>query len=356
MRKILRWMLMLAGLGVALPAMAQAPSAYPYVTSVPNDAAIGTTQFTLTKINASGNAVIMANTDTSGYAGICVGNCAKTGNALIAFAGLVPLLIENSSTAQHYVTIGSTTGGDGHDTGATTYPGSGAVIARVQVGAGAGVAAMVYMFPAEILSSSVINGTPAAHQIGCWASGTQIGGCDLPTPFFIPAANCAGTNAGAAWSIGSGGTATCRAGTNNQGGYITITDTAGTFAQFSLHIPFDWDSTNNPYIRFDIATADTTNGHTIIPAIKVSCTGTSGTTTDDVTFNASHSSSTVTTNTTANQFWSTSNVQMNSTDVTGCVAGGMMTIQVGRATDTGAAAFFYGATVTFPRLPIVQAE
>lgn len=355
--RILKWMLIYAGLmTVAIPASAQAPSAYPYAFQVPNDTSTGTTQFATVKINSSGNAVVMANSDTNGYAGVCVSNCTTRGTAWVTFVGLVPLLIENASTAQHYVTLGSTTGGDGHDTGATTYPGSGPVIGRVQVGATSGTQAMVLLFPPEILSSSVISGTPATHQIGCWASATQIGGCDLPTPFYIPAANCNNTNAGDAWSIGSGGSVICRAGTNNQGGYIPITDVSGTFAQFTTIIPFDWDSSANPYIRFQVASADTTSGHTIIPAIKVSCTGTSGTTTDDVSFNASHSSSTITLNTTANQFWSTSNVQMNGTDVTGCVAGSMMIVQVGRATDTATSAFFYGATVTFPRLPILQAE
>jgi hypothetical protein len=358
MRTMLRWMLPILGMMVALPAMAQVPSGFPYAYPVPNDPTTGTTQFTLTKVNSSGNAVIMANTDLNGYAGVCVSNCGKSGTAWLTAYGLAPLLIENSSTAQHYVTIGSTTGGDGHDTGATTYPGSGAVIGRVQVGTSAGLAAMVLLFPPEIAAANVISGTPTAHQIGCWASGTQIAGCDLPTPFFIPAANCNNATAGDAWSIGSGGSVVCRAGTNNQGGYIPITDTAGTFAQFTIIIPFDWDSATPvyPYIRFYVASADTTSAHTIIPAFKVSCTGTGGTTTDDVTFTASHSSSTITLNTTANQFWSTSNVQMNSTDMAACVPGSMMTIQVGRATDTATSAYFYGATVTFPRLPIVQAE
>jgi hypothetical protein len=47
---------------------------------------------------------------------------------------------------------------------------------------------------------------------------------------------------------------------------------------------------------------------------------------------------------------------MNSTDVTGCVAGAIMQITVGRATDTATDAKFYSATVTFPRLMTVQAN
>lgn len=347
--------LVLAGT-MAMAAAAQTPSGYPYANQVPNDPTTGTTQFKLTKINASGNAVVMATTDTNGYAGICIANCGTTGSAWIATAGLIPLLMENTATAQHYVTIGSSTAGDGHDTGATTYPGSGAVIARVQVGASAGVAAMVYIFPPEILSGSTVSGSLTAGQIAIASSSSQIISGDLPERFLIPAANCSNTTAGNAWSIGSGGTVTCRAGTNNKGGYIPITDTSSTFAQFTIALPEDWDTATNPYIRFGVASADTTSAHTIIPAIQVSCAAGGGTTTDDVTFNASHSLSTITLNTTANQFWSTSNIQLNSTDMTGCSAGSMMTIQVGRATDTATSAFFYYANVTFPRKPLTQAN
>lgn len=172
----------------------------------------------------------------------------------------------------------------------------------------------------------------------------------------FPAATCTNVTASALWSMGASGVATCRAGTNNTSAFIAITDTASTFAQFLADIPEDWDSSTNPYIRVQVASTDTTVGHTIIPQIKVSCAAGGGTTTDDVTFNAAHSLSTLTLNATANQFWSTSNVQMNSTDMTGCSAGSMMIVQIGRATDTATQAGFYMATITFPRLLTVQAN
>jgi hypothetical protein len=183
---------------------------------------------------------------------------------------------------------------------------------------------------------------------------------DFPERLFVPAANCNNTTAGAGWSIPSGGTVTCRAGTNNLGGYIAITDTSTTFAQFAVTIPEDWDTGTDPYSRFQLAYpgTDGSSSHTIIPQIKVSCAKGDGSTTDDVSFNAAHSSSTITlSSATANEFFVSSNVQMNSTDVTGCVAGSLMIIQVGRATDTATSAVnFYGATVTFPRLITVQAN
>ena len=224
-------------------------------------------------------------------------------------------------------------------------------------------------------------GTPVAGGIGYGTSTTQIGTAaagttgqivlsggtgaptmiDFPERYFIPAANCNNATAGAGWSIPSGGTVTCRAGTNNLSGYVTITDTSSTFAQFTLMLPVDWDSATRPYIKFYFSSAsDTTNGHTVIPQVKVSCpTAANGTTSDDATFSAAQSSSTVTFggSAVANGFYNGSSVQFGSTQMTGCIAGGMMIVQVGRATDTATGNInFYGADVTFPRLVSVQAN
>lgn len=183
---------------------------------------------------------------------------------------------------------------------------------------------------------------------------------NFPDVKVIPAANCNNTTAGPGWSLPSGGTVACRAGTNNLGGSIVITDTTSTFPQFGLSIPEDDDVTVAaliPYIRFQIGSTNAVNARTIIPQIKVACEKGDGTTTDDVAFNVAHSLSTITENATTNQFWSTSNVQMNSTDMTGCAAGSWMIVQVGRATDTDVATVrFYGASITFPRRLVVQAN
>jgi hypothetical protein len=192
-------------------------------------------------------------------------------------------------------------------------------------------------------------------------SSTNPGWIDFPERLQVPAANCNNATAGAGWSIGSGGTVTCRAGTNNLGGYVTITDTSSTFAQFALTIPVDWDTATNPYIKFYFSAAsDTTSGHTIIPAIKVSCpTAGNGTVSDDATFSASQSSSTVTigASAVANGFYNGSSVQIGSTQMTGCIAGGLMIVQVGRASDSATGAInFWSADVTFPRLIAVQAN
>jgi hypothetical protein len=153
-------LLLVALLTFGATCRAQAPSAFPYAKPVPNDTATGTTQFTLTKINSSGNAVIMSSSDVNGFSGVCVSNCGTSGTAWIVFAGLVPLKVENTATVNHYVTIGSSTGGDGHDTGSTSYPGSGAVVGRVQTGAASAGTAMVDIFGPEVIASS-----PAAPTI-----------------------------------------------------------------------------------------------------------------------------------------------------------------------------------------------
>ena len=211
-----------------------------------------------------------------------------------------------------------------------------------------------------VATANVVQATSAAtaaKQI-CTATSTtkSCSYIDFPEVLIIPAANCNNTTAGAAWSIGSGGTVTCRGGTNNLGGYVSITDTASTFATFQFVLPEDWDTANNPYIRFQIASTDATLNHTIIPSIQVACYKGDGSTTDDVAANAAHSLSTTTLNGNANRFWSTSNVQMNATDMTGCVAGALVQVTVGRATDTATNAEFYSATITIPRLMTVQAN
>lgn len=213
-----------------------------------------------------------------------------------------------------------------------------------------------------IASGNVVTAASAAAAAAqiCTASGasktcTYI---DFPDVKEIPAANCNNTSAGNGWSIGSGGTVSCRTGTNNLGGFAQISDVTSTFATFQIDIPEDWDSSTTPYIRVKLASTDATNAHTVIPSESVACYKGDGSTTDDVAPNATRSLSTVTLNGNANRFWSTSNLQLNSTDMTGCAAGATMQFTIGRATDTATAASvrFYSATVTFLRLPVMQAN
>jgi hypothetical protein len=73
--------------------------------------------------------------------------------------------MENAATLLHYVAIGSTTSGEGHDTGATTYPTSGGdVIGRIQTAATSGNAAIVMLDPESVAASSG-SGSPGAMTI-----------------------------------------------------------------------------------------------------------------------------------------------------------------------------------------------
>lgn len=133
-----------------------------------------------------------------------------------------------------------------------------------------------------------------------------------------------------------------------------LATTSSTFAQFMVVIPFDWDTASNPYIRTYFSSAsDTTSGHTVIPQVKVSCSqAVNGTTTDDATLTAAQSLSTTTfgASAIANGIYSGSNVQFGSTQMSGCVVGGLFIVQVGRATDTATGNInFYGATITWPQ-------
>lgn len=267
--------------------------------------------------------------------------------------------VTGSTVAMKYGESAASTGTSNKIFQATTLAGSTAVPFQADNNGNGYQVSSVGLLQPVGAGSIAVPGT--SGQIVLTKGGTTaISTIDYPDVKDVPAANCNGTVStsvgGAGWSIGSGGTVSCRQGTNNLGGFVVITDTSSTFAQFALDLPEDWDTATNPLIRFQVASTDTTSGHTIIPQISVSCAKGDGTTTDDVTFNAAHSSSTITLNTTNHQYWSNSNVQMNSTDMTGCVAGGKMIVQVGRATDTATNAQFYSATVTIPRLLVVQAN
>lgn len=115
-------------LGVLWPvrADAQAPSAFPYTHPWTGD---GTTvQFELACSNNSGLATLCGAGATSHYIGVCVSGCGTTGTNYIAFAGQVPVIMDGTSTKNDYVQL-SATAGDGHDTGASTWPTAGGDVA-----------------------------------------------------------------------------------------------------------------------------------------------------------------------------------------------------------------------------------
>lgn len=310
--------------------------------------ALGTLSLATLNVGASGTlgSIVMGNA-TSGT-GTLTMQTGALGTPAITIPAVTQMLIGESTTdnTTTHVLHATATSGQGTFSAIILSDLAGPLATPVAGGIGYGVTTSQY--------GTTSAGTAKQMVLSGGASSPTF--ADFPQTYYVPAANCNNVTGGAGWSILSGGTVTCRAGTNNLGGFISITDTSSTFATFQVAIPEDWDSAALPYIRFQLASTDATNGHTIIPEINVACYKGDGSTTDDVAANGFHSLSTTTLNGNANRFWSTSNVQMNSTDTTACIAGGLMQITVGRATDTATNAEFYGATVTFPRLLTVQAN
>jgi hypothetical protein len=197
----------------------------------------------------------------------------------------------------------------------------------------------------------------AANQVACYAStGTTVQGCDQVDIKEFPAANCF-NNAAAGMGWSTAVTPTCTNESVNVGGYIALT--SSTSAQFLWHIPKDWDTSTTPYLSVDFATGDTNSAHTVIPTIQVGCAALNGTATDNPALQTAHSMSTVTLSGGTAHYLYESTVTMNSTDLTSCVAPGLMIVQVSRSgSDTGSATAFeaYVATITYQRKPVAQAN
>lgn len=149
-------------LGVLWPvkADAQAPSAFPYTHPWIGD---GTTvQFELACSNNSGLATLCGAGATSHYIGVCVSGCGTTGTNYIAFAGQVPVIMDGTSTKNDYVQL-SATAGNGHDTGASTWPSAGGDVAGsiTIASTGAGSRSQMEVFAPEQQANSAAS-TPTS--------------------------------------------------------------------------------------------------------------------------------------------------------------------------------------------------
>ena len=116
--------------------------------------AAGTTLNLLAKLVPSGagsTAVSTATTDTGGVVGVVIAGAGTTGLNMVQVSGQVLCTFDAGTTVEDYVQISSTTIGNCHDTGSTTYPSSGGqVIGRVlTTNAGAGNY-LIELFPPEI--------------------------------------------------------------------------------------------------------------------------------------------------------------------------------------------------------------
>lgn len=185
----------------ALGAFAQPSITYRYTKPIQNDTSTGTTQFMLVGTNP--NAVLYSHTAANGYSGVCVDNCGTSGAAVIAFAGIVQLKVDGTTTAGHYILRSSSVDGEGTDSGASTYPTSGgAVIGRVIVAStGAANVSQVDLFPPEIqpipgtqtvasgsqaMGTSAISSGTCASVVPASASGVATTDIIIATPSADP--------------------------------------------------------------------------------------------------------------------------------------------------------------------------
>lgn len=124
--------------------------------TLPNDTGTGTTANLLAKMTATGKAVVMANTDTSGSIGICINNCTTSGNASLTTNGIENCVADNSTTVGHYIGIGTTTGGRCKDIGASR-PTTGQVIGFALSAVSAGSNVSVLLFGVENVGALTVS-------------------------------------------------------------------------------------------------------------------------------------------------------------------------------------------------------
>lgn len=134
---------------------------------VVNAGTTGTTVNALAKLTgAPSTAVIAGTSDTSGILGIVVAGAGTAGNAQIARSGQTSCIFDGATTAGDYVQVSTTTGGDCHDTGASTYPTSGQVLGRVlSTNGSGGTYAMTVYSPGIVASSGGLAGSTGSTTL-----------------------------------------------------------------------------------------------------------------------------------------------------------------------------------------------
>jgi hypothetical protein len=134
----------------------------------------------LAPVGSGTTAVSTAITDTGGVEGVVVGGAGTSGIVVIQRTGQVLCVFDGSTTVNDYVQISSTTVGNCHDTGATTYPlAGGQVLGRVlstNVGAGT---YLLDLFGPEVRAGGL---TVAVNTTGLGANVSS-------TPLITPTAN-----------------------------------------------------------------------------------------------------------------------------------------------------------------------
>ena len=175
---------------------------------------------------------------------------------------------------------------------------------------------------------------PSANNGVTWTNGDGVAGDPVPV-FVFPSKAwfstgiCDNATPGTSWHLPAAHAPSknCVTGSNINEMVLDFAD-ADT-AQIAYPLPSDWTGAIDARLIF----FDSSTSGTVIFQIATSCTATSGSTTDDLAFNAADNFATITLNATANAQWQAAKTGINTT---GCSAGNTMQMKIIRATDTAA--------------------
>jgi hypothetical protein len=141
----------------------------------------------MTKLTAAGNCIVMATTDTPPgiFVGIITAGAGKGGTQQLCFTGICPLAMDGTVTAGDCVIESTTSGGNGHDTGATTCNENaiGRVVNVGNAGSGAGTA-FVFVFT-TVPGVGVSDYSPKAYVAGAGTAQAQTAAYSPAVPALV---------------------------------------------------------------------------------------------------------------------------------------------------------------------------
>jgi hypothetical protein len=213
-------------------------------------------------------------------------------------------------------------------------------------------------------STSAMGSSPLLAAGGAAGSAKQIavsGGAASPTFIDFPdvqtiyAAACTnGSGATALWNLPSSSAmvAGCRAGFyGNLGAIPGSTDTA----YFEFHLPSDWDTGQQPYVRIYFGSGTNSSSTNAIFTLSDGCSSADGSVTDNPTLSA-ETSMTSGALSAATRGWAVSQQLSNITSGNNCLAGSTVKVKVVVTGTATAAVSVEYAVITTPRLLTVQAN
>lgn len=272
----------------------------------PNESGTGTMLNKLVELTGAPSTVIISTAaSTQTRMGVCDSACGTTGSAEITIQGIGSCIYSNATTAGHFVVPSTTVDGDCADYGATLPVGV-QPIGLVLVSAAAGTRSTYFFGPPALAVPAFVRNltVPAA---GCNAT-TGANSWDLPTSS-APAANCYGTS--------------------YRFGALDYDDAGNESASFHFMLPTGWTG------AIDYKAWGLVNGtsQSFKMTVATACIATS----EDALNPTFNSAQTITQSSpgTANELFTFS---QNTITTTGCSAGEIMIIKVGRdTTDTSTA-------------------